>query len=450
MPTGKLREGRALNHHEENAKLLDDYLLDLEAGDRSPHTLTSYRYAIADFLDFTLGLSMAEVTHKEISEWLHFLKVRGVSYATRSSRMGALRSFFRYAEIKGDVKDSPARLIETRGVHRRLPHWLSVVDLRKLVAAAESPNHRALVEFMWATGCRIAEVVGARMENINWKERTVKVLGKGDKERLVVLSVKAVGALQFYLRAFPHIGETGFLFRRHLPEQGGGVQLQRGQSWVVFWRENRTFPDGSAKRVLRGKSLGTLTARKRTGPKPDAAITQAAELREAGITWPEIYAYVSPEAEMSREEQRLLQKAVYYRLDDSKCKPPKATHLVTTPEQARAEAQMLVGNLRDQSPRKLQHSLDPDAPIEARSVRRILRELGVKAGIGKVTPHMLRHSFATHLLEGGANLRYIQELLGHSSILTTQIYTHCSPTHLRETLEKSHPNWKEERDEKEK
>jgi site-specific recombinase XerC len=76
--------------------------------------------------------------------------------------------------------------------------------------------------------------------------------------------------------------------------------------------------------------------------------------------------------------------------------------------------------------------------MDVRSVRRILGKLGVKAGIGKVTPHSLRHSFATHLPEGGANLRAIQELLGHASIITTQIYTHCSPVHLRETLEKAH------------
>jgi site-specific recombinase XerD len=450
MPTGKLREGRSLNHQEENAKLLDQYLLDMEAAQRSPHTITSFRYAIADFLDFTLGLSVNEVTHHEISEWLHFLKVRGVSYSTSLSRMSAVRSFFKYAEIRGDVKHSPALLIETRGAHRRLPHWLSVEKIRKLIdAAAATPHHRALVEFMWASGCRISEVVGARMGNIDWNERTVKVLGKGDKERLMPLSTKTLETLRAYLRAFPHIGETGFLFRRYLPEQEGGLQLQCGQRWVAFWRENRTFPNGTAKRVLRGKTIGRLTERKRTGPKPDAAITQAAELRKAGLSWPEIYAYVSPEAEMSRQEQKLLRNEVYYRLDDSKRKPPKPSHLIATEEEARAEAQMLVGSLRDQSPRKLQHLLDPEAPIDKRSVERILLELGLKAGIGKVTPHMLRHSFATHLLEGGANLRAIQELLGHANISTTMIYTHCTAVHLRETLEKSHPNWKEERDEKE-
>jgi integrase/recombinase XerD len=204
MPTGQLREERSLNHHQENAKLLDDFLLNLEAGDSSPNTIIAYRYAIADFLDFTLGLRMPELTHREISEWLHFLKVRGVSSQTLSQRINALRSFFKYAQVEGVVRDSPAALIKNRRVSRPLPHWLSVVDLRKLVAAAENPRDRALVEFMWATGCRLAEVIGARVENIDWHGRTVKVLGKGDKERLAPLSTKAVETLQAYLRAFPY------------------------------------------------------------------------------------------------------------------------------------------------------------------------------------------------------------------------------------------------------
>jgi site-specific recombinase XerD len=96
----------------------------------------------------------------------------------------------------------------------------------------------------------------------------------------------------------------------------------------------------------------------------------------------------------------------------------------------------------------LAHSFDANTPIDARSVRRIVRELGVKAGLGRVYPHMIRHSMATAMLEGGADLRSIQELLGHSSITTTQIYTHCAIRHLRSELEKAHPAWAEERNEK--
>jgi hypothetical protein len=188
--------------------------------------------------------------------------------------------------------------------------------------------------------------------------------------------------------------------------------------------------------------------RKRTGPKPSAEITQAAALRRAGRTWPEIFANVCPNAEMSREAQQRLQAAVYYRLDDSKRSPLKPSAQIATHDEARMKAQELVDNVRDDSPRKLAHALDLDAPLDTRSIGRIVKDLGLKAGLGNIFPYMLRHSYATHLLEGGADLRAIQDLLGHSDISTTAIYTHCDMTHLRKQVEKAHPNCQEERDEK--
>jgi site-specific recombinase XerD len=443
MPTGKLREERSLNHQEENAKLLEDFLKNLEAGGRAAHTIESYRYSVADFFDFALGLSIAEVTHREIAEWLHFLNVRGASAQTISQRLYALRALFQFAKLIGLVKQSPADLIQNRRVPRALPHWLSTEQMQRLLDAADKPLDRALVDFIWATGCRVAEVCGARVEDIQWGERVLKVLGKGQKERLVMFGRKTAEALKAYLQG----RESGPLFREDRAEQQGSVHLQRGAYWVAFWRENRTFPDGTAKRVLRGKSLGMTRERMRTGPKPDPTITLAAELRRRGRKWREIFKAVSPDTEMSRKQRRALRSTVYYRLDDSKRKPLPPAKQITTTEQARVEAGKLVAALRGRSPRKLARQSNPDAPIDASSVRRILRELGVKAGLGRVHPHLIRHSFATALLEGGADLRAIQELLGHSSILTTQIYTHCSSVHLRQALEKAHPDWQEERNE---
>jgi integrase/recombinase XerC len=366
MPTGKLREERSLNHKEENAKLLEDYLKNLEAGSRSAHTIRAYRLAITDFFDFTLGLSMAEVTHREINEWLHFLHERNVSSGTKSSKMGALRSFFKYAEIHGEVKHSPARIIETRGVHRRLPHWLSPEQMQRLLNAADNPRDLAVIDFMWSTGCRIAEVVGVRVEAINWEGRALKVLGKGEKERVVLFGQKAADNLRAYLQG----RESGPLFLEERPEQRGSVSRDKWGTWRGSWREDGA--DG--KRVQRTVRLGD---------------------------------YEIPTKERARE----------------------------------VLAAFLAG--------KLQPAKQITAPITRESVGRILRELGVKAGLGRVHPHMIRHSFATALLEGGADLRAVQELLGHASIVTTQIYTHCTSSHLRSQLKKAHPSWQEEANEKE-
>jgi site-specific recombinase XerD len=126
----------------------------------------------------------------------------------------------------------------------------------------------------------------------------------------------------------------------------------------------------------------------------------------------------------------------------------KPSEEITTYDEARAKAQELVAQVRYDSPRELAHTVDLDAPLNTRAIGRIVKDLGLKAGLGNIFPYMLRHSYATHLLEGEADLRAIQELLGHADISTTAIYTHCDMTHLRKQVEKAHPNWQEERDEK--
>jgi site-specific recombinase XerD len=381
MPTGVLREARALNHHAENADLLDRFLIEIELRGHSKHTIFAYRQGIADFLDFTLGLSMAEVSHYEISEWLHFVSTKNVKRATVSRCLYMLRSFFRFVVFEGLRQDSPAELIQgPRRVSRLIPHWLSVAEMRRLLTAAANPRDYTLIAFMWGTGCRVSEVVGARIENIDWHVGTIMVLGKGNKERLAPIGSRAVESLRQYLgerKSGPIFvsEENGFAPRI----QQGGVSRDRYGTWRGYWRETDA---NTGKRRMLSVRIGDYELR--TKEQARAALTKYLDRKVLG----------NPVAEI-------------------------------------------------QQPREHR------TPLDARSISRILRILGVKAEISqKITPHLIRHSFATHLLEGGADLRAIQELLGHSSIITTQIYTHCSSVHLRQALEKAHPSWQEERNAK--
>jgi site-specific recombinase XerD len=440
MPTGKLREERALNHHAENEQLLKDYLKDLKVGERSPHTIESYRRTVSDFLAFIMGLDMAEVRHGEIREYLHWLSVKKASGQTITQRKHALSSFFHYLQVMDVVKESPVRLVANSKVVRKLPRFLSIGEVDRLIAATETPRDRALILTMYATGCRKAEIVGMRIEDVNWDSHTILVAGKGQKQRIVPLGRKAIESLRAHLNKRQH-GPV-FLFEESgqgARAQRGGVQLQKGRYWTAFYRENRNLPGGSV-RVLRGKRIGIFGEPMRRGRPPDPAITQAVSLRKQGKTWPEIFA-AFPEAKESN-----LRRAVYYRLRSMKRPPAQPLKQIANLTAARREALKLIAATSSAQPPTPQRSIEK--PIDGRTICRILDAAARRAGIGHVHPHMLRHSFATHLLEGGADLRTIQELLGHVSISTTQIYTHVTTVHLRDTMEKCHPHWKENTNEK--
>ena len=162
MPIGKLRQERSLGHQEENADHLDQFLKDLHIEGRSEHTITAYRFAVRDFIDFTLGLALHEVKHQDVREWLHWIHEQGAGPQTMAQRKYALSSFFQFLQKIEVVSDSPVRFIANHKVVRRLPRFLSVGEVEKLIAAAQTIRDRALFEFMYSTGCRIAEVVGER------------------------------------------------------------------------------------------------------------------------------------------------------------------------------------------------------------------------------------------------------------------------------------------------
>ncbi|HEY4816732.1 MAG TPA: tyrosine-type recombinase/integrase [Candidatus Acidoferrum sp.] len=248
MPTGKLREGRKMQCEEENAAHLTEFVKDLRVAGRSEHTILAYQIAIQDFLKFTLGLDVRQVTHKDIREWLHWLHAQGMSSQTLSQRKYALASFYQFLTRTDEVRDSPVRLVANRKIVRKLPHVMSVSDVDRLIAAAKTLRDNTILEVMYATGCRISEITGLLVENLDLDARIARVTGKGDKQRMVPLTGRAAESLRTYLE-----GRTkGFAFVAEPTVQFGGVSRDKWGTWRGFWRE-----DGAdSKRVMRSVRLG--------------------------------------------------------------------------------------------------------------------------------------------------------------------------------------------------
>jgi integrase/recombinase XerC len=273
----------------------------------SPHTVRAYGDDLRQFhahLREELGRDPrpAEVDHLMVRGFLARLHRDGLKKASAARKLATLRTFFRYLCREGVLTTNPARALLSPRVERRIPPHLDEAQVATLLdvpgAAAAAIRARAILELLYATGIRCAELVGLDVGEVDLEARMVRVLGKGRKERVVPFGTRAQQAVRSYLEV---------------------RASQRPRSSALFVN-------------LRG---GRLTDR-----------------------------YV----------RKMLQDRV--------------------------------------------------------------RQV---AATQKISPHSLRHAFATHLLEHGADLRVIQELLGHASLSTTQRYTHVDTRHMLEIYRKSHP-----------
>jgi len=246
-----------------------------------------------------------QVKYNDLKEFLTWFNTDSRNARTQSRVLSGIRSFFRFLLIEGEIKENPASLIESPKIGLKLPEVLSVNEIDMMIEAidlskAEGHRNKAIIETLYGCGLRVSELVNLRLTDIHYGEGFVMVTGKGNKQRLVPVSSKALREIDIYKTSrnmLPAIHDSNILF------------LNR-----------------------RGKKL-----------------TRA---------------------------------------------------MIFT----------------------------------------IVKELALKAGIKKkISPHTFRHSFATHLIEGGADLRAVQEMLGHESILTTEIYTHIDRSFLRDTLIMFHP-----------
>ena len=277
--------------------------------DASPHTLSAYGRDLADAeAGIDGGLMLAN--EAGVEAWYAGLGRRGLSAATQARRRSAVRQFYRFALGEGWRQDDPSRRLDAPKQGRSLPKTLSRNEVERLLAAASVGDGAAglrlvaLVELAYASGLRVSELLGLRLEAVRRDPAFLIVRGKGGKERLAPLNASAREAVKAWLVA----------------RDAARPDKAPDSPWL--------FPSASAK--------GHLT------PRRFAQLLDQAAL-EAGI--------------------------------------------------------------------------DPT----------------------RVSPHVLRHAFATHLLEGGADLRVVQTLLGHADIATTQIYTHVATDRLAQVVRDKHP-----------
>lgn len=280
---------------------------------RSPHTVRGYLADLHDLADHLAGVGVGswdDVTLADLRSWLAGLDAAGASRATVARRSAAVRGFFAWAFRTGAVPRNPATRLVAPKRAKTLPDVLrqdqatALLDIAAVAADDADPVHqrdRAMLELLYASGIRVAELVGLDVDDVDRSDLVMRVIGKGDKERTVPFGRPAAAALDTWL-------QSG---RPRLVVAGSGPALFLG---------------------ARGR----------------------------------------------RVDPRVVREVVH----------------------------------------------------------RLLRETPGAPDLG---PHGLRHSAATHLVEGGADIRLVQELLGHASLATTQVYTHVSVERLRRSFSQAHP-----------
>ncbi|MHB8486056.1 MAG: tyrosine-type recombinase/integrase [Candidatus Acidiferrales bacterium] len=307
---------------------------------------------------------LTEVTHFDIQDFLILKSSAGAVLKTVHAVFHSLRSFFDFLNLGGLLRYAPPRLVHLRQPSESIPRVLSRGQVSRLMRAATNSRDRALIELMYATGCRAFELAALRIGDIDLESRTARVIGKVGAPRIVVFDSRTARTLETYL----HGRNRGYVFQTRRRAQGGSLYL---------WKPKRNR--------WKGSWFGRVTAYDASHPYPGHQVV--------------IYLGRSPR--MNRREALVKFK---------------------------------------QRKRKLNlYCLDRPSPLDTKTIRNVVRTMGLSAGLGRVNPHVLRHSFATHMLDGGADIRVIQELLGHHSIRSTQIYTHVSRAKLLAIFDRCHP-----------
>lgn len=253
------------------------------------------------------NLKINDIEYENFQSYLSFLNTSKINARSQSRVVSSIRSFFKYLILEKIISENPSDLLENPKTGKKLPEFLSIEEIDLLVnqidrSKPDGERNLAIIEVLYGCGLRVSELLQLKISEIYWKEGFIRIIGKGNKERLVPLGKTATKHLKIYLNE---------------------VRIHQ--------KVDKEFVD----HVFINKNGGNLS--------------------------------------------RIM-------------------------------------------------------------IFKIIKKLTKQSGISKnVSPHTLRHSFATHLVEGGADLRAVQEMLGHESITTTEIYTHLDKNYLKQTILDHHP-----------
>ena len=277
----------------------------------SPNSISAYIHDIHMLTQYLESAHIekepAEIELSDLQKFVQYISELGVTPRTQARVISGIKAFFSYIMFEEIIEVNPTALLETPKIGKKLPIVLSVEEIDRLLAAIdlskpEGQRNKAMLETLYSCGLRVTELINLKISNVYPDLGFVRVVGKGNKERLIPISPKALKEINLYYQD-----------RRRLSN------IDKGDGNIVF---------------------------------------------------------------LNRRGKRLTRVMIFT----------------------------------------------------------IVKDLANKIQLKKkISPHTFRHSFATHLVEGGADLRAVQEMLGHESILTTEIYTHLDSEYLRDTIIRFHP-----------
>lgn len=290
---------------------IDDYInfIRIEKS-LSGNSISAYAHDVEILMQFAeeKGKEPESMTMHDIQDFLNYIQDIGLNKRSQARILSGVRGFFKYLMVEEAIDIDPTTLIEGPKVGRKLPEVLTIEEIDTIEASIdlskpEGQRNKAIIETLYSCGLRVSELVNLQLTNLFFDQGFIRVIGKGNKERLVPIGEKAIKEINFYLSIRNSVSQ----------------KIEKGYENIVF---------------------------------------------------------------LNRRGQNLTREMVFT----------------------------------------------------------FIKRQAIAAGIRKtISPHTFRHSFATHLVEGGADLRAVQEMLGHESIQTTEIYTHLDKEYLRDTILRFHP-----------